>query len=79
VSPKRAALGSWGNTNRVISQGPLTYVKYPLQDELVTKGALIRTGEHKHTRHHLSIRLRSVTSVVVNEEGEVVSKGAESS
>jgi Fic family protein len=40
--------------------------------ELVTKGALIRTGERKQTRYQLSIPLRSVTSVVVNERGEVV-------
>jgi Fic family protein len=40
--------------------------------ELVTKRALIRTGERKHTRNQLSIPLRSVTSVVVNERGEVV-------
>jgi Fic family protein len=40
--------------------------------DLVTKGALIRTGERKHTRYQLSIPLRSVTSVVVNERGEVV-------
>ena len=40
--------------------------------ELVTKGALIRTGKRKHTRYQLSLPLRSVTSVVVNERGEVV-------
>lgn len=40
--------------------------------ELVSKGALIRTGERKQTRYQLSIPLRSVTSVVVNERGEVV-------
>jgi Fic family protein len=47
--------------------------------ELVAKGALTRTGERKHTRYQLSIPLRPVTSVVVNERGEVVSKGAEGS
>jgi Fic family protein len=47
--------------------------------ELVAKGALTRTGERKHARYQLSIPLRSVTSVVVNERGEVVSKGAEGS
>jgi Fic family protein len=40
--------------------------------ELVTKGALIRTGERKQARYQFSIPLRSVTSVVVNERGEVV-------
>ena len=40
--------------------------------ELVTKGALVRTGEHKHTRYQLNMPLRAVASVVVNERGEVV-------
>jgi Fic family protein len=40
--------------------------------ELVTKGALIRTGERKYTRYQLNIPLRSVSSVMVNERGEVV-------
>ena len=40
--------------------------------ELVAKGALIRTGERKHTRYQLSIPVRPVTSVVVEERGEVV-------
>jgi hypothetical protein len=47
--------------------------------DLVAKGSLTRAGERKHARYQLSIPLRSVTSVVVNERGEVVSKGAESS
>jgi len=33
--------------------------------ELVTQGALIRTGERKQTRYQLSIPLRSVTSVSI--------------
>jgi Fic family protein len=40
--------------------------------ELVTKGALIRTGERKHTRYQLHIPPRSVIRVVVNERGDVV-------
>jgi len=38
---------------------------------LVIKGALIRTEERKHTRYQLNIAVRSVTSVVVNERGEL--------
>jgi hypothetical protein len=33
--------------------------------------ALTRIGERKHTHYQLSIPLRSVTSVVGNEQGEI--------
>ncbi|MGO9167199.1 MAG: hypothetical protein ACLP56_10025 [Candidatus Sulfotelmatobacter sp.] len=55
------------------------YTHYRQHHQLLIdrQAALTRTGERKHTRYQLRIPLRSVTSVVVNERGEVVSKGAE--
>jgi Fic family protein len=40
--------------------------------ELVTLGALVRTGERKQTRYQLAIPLRPVTPVVLNEQGDLV-------
>jgi hypothetical protein len=40
--------------------------------ELVTKGALLGTGERKHTCYQIGIPRRSMTFVVMNERGEVV-------
>jgi Fic family protein len=40
--------------------------------ELVALGALVRTGERKHTRYQLAIPLRPVTPVVLNEHGDLV-------
>jgi Fic family protein len=40
--------------------------------ELVALGALLRTGERKHTRYQLAIPLRPVTPVALNEHGDLV-------
>ena len=40
--------------------------------ELLALGALVRTGERKHTRYQLAIPLRSVNPVVINERGDLV-------
>lgn len=40
--------------------------------ELVVQGALVRTGERKHTRYQLAIPLRTVTPVVIDEHGDLV-------
>jgi len=40
--------------------------------ELVALGALVRTGERKHTRYQLAIPLRPVAPVVLNEHGDLV-------
>jgi Fic family protein len=40
--------------------------------ELVALGALVRTGERKHTRYQLVIPLRTVTPIVINEHGDLV-------
>jgi hypothetical protein len=38
-------------------------------------GALIRTGERKHTRYQLAIPQRHVTPMVLNEQGHLVQLG----
>jgi len=39
--------------------------------DLVTKGALIRAGERRHARYHISIPLRPVSPVALDERGEL--------
>lgn len=39
---------------------------------LVERGALIRTGERRHTRYHLPIPLRPVPRITIDARGEVV-------
>jgi Fic family protein len=39
--------------------------------DLVAKGALVRKGERRYTRYHLSVPLRPVSAVTLNEEGEI--------
>jgi Fic family protein len=40
--------------------------------DLTEKGALVRTGERKHARYHLSIPLKPVQRVTVNGAGELI-------
>jgi Fic family protein len=40
---------------------------------LVDLGAFARTGERRHARYHLTIPLRAIAQVTVNESGQVVS------
>lgn len=40
--------------------------------DLVSKGALTRGGELRHARYHLSIPLRAVGQVTVNEAGNLI-------
>jgi len=40
--------------------------------DLVAKGALVRAGERKHTRYHLSVPMRRVQRVTLNQRGEPV-------
>ena len=40
--------------------------------DLVEKGALLRAGELRHARYHLSIPLRAARQITVNERGELV-------
>lgn len=44
--------------------------------EMVERGALMRTGEKRHTRYHLPIPLRPVPRVTISEDGEVVTSRA---
>ena len=39
--------------------------------DLVSKGALIRTGERRHTRYHLPIQVRATPRITIGEAGEV--------
>jgi Fic family protein len=39
--------------------------------DLVTKGALVRDGERRYARYHLSVPLRPVPHVTLNEKGEL--------
>lgn len=43
--------------------------------ELVELGALVRTGERRHTRYHLSVPLRPVGRVLIDPEGRVREEG----
>jgi len=40
--------------------------------DLVDKGALTRTGERRHARYHLTIPLRPVPPVTIDQEGSIV-------
>ncbi len=40
--------------------------------DLVAKGALVREGERRHARYHLSVPLRSVPRVALTERGDLV-------
>ncbi|HEY4960604.1 MAG TPA: Fic family protein [Terriglobales bacterium] len=40
--------------------------------DLTEKGALVRTGELRHARYNLSVPLKSVPRVTVNEDGQLV-------
>ena len=39
--------------------------------DMVTKGALRRTGERRHARYHLAIPLRTVQAVTIDENGRL--------
>jgi Fic family protein len=40
--------------------------------DLVAKGAFTRTGERRHARYHLTIPLRPVSAVTIDEAGDIV-------
>ena len=61
---------SAGKYNTITGASPATTTR-DLAD-LVDKGALVRTGEHKHARYHLSIPMQPVRHVTVAENGELV-------
>lgn len=40
--------------------------------DLVAKGAMVRTGERRHTRYHAHIKPRPIATLVVDEDGHLV-------
>jgi len=61
---------SAGNYQSIAKTSPATATR-DLAD-LVDKGALTRTGEHRHARYHLTIPLRPVSPVSVDPDGNIV-------
>lgn len=61
---------SAGNYQSIAKTSPATATR-DLAD-LVEKGALTRTGERRHARYHLTIPLRPVSPVSIDEDGNVV-------
>ncbi|MCP3905988.1 MAG: Fic family protein [Planctomycetes bacterium] len=61
---------SAGNYQRIAKTSPAT-ARRDLAD-LVEKGAFERTGERRHARYHLTIPLRPVSAVTIDEEGRVL-------
>ena len=61
---------SAGNYVSIAKTSPATATR-DLAD-LVSRGALIRTGERRYTRYHLTIPLRPVSPVLVDQDGKVV-------
>ena len=61
---------SAGNYGSIARTSPATATR-DLAD-LVAKGAFTRTGERRHARYHLTVPLRPVTSVTIDETGNIV-------
>lgn len=61
---------SAGNYVSIAKTSPAT-ARRDLAD-LVDKGALNRTGERRHARYHLSIPLRPVSPVTIDQAGHIV-------
>jgi len=61
---------SAGNYVSIAKASPAT-ARRDLAD-LVDKGALRRTGERRHTRYHLTISLRPVSSVTIDQKGNII-------
>jgi Fic family protein len=61
---------SAGNYSTITGASPATTTR-DLAD-LTEKGALIREGERRHARYRLSVPLRSVPRITVNEGGELI-------
>ena len=61
---------SAGNYVSIAKASPAT-ARRDLAD-LVGKGALRRTGERRHTRYHLTISLRPVSSVTIDQKGNII-------
>ena len=55
---------AWGHTSPATTTRDLA--------DLVAKGALMRDGERRHARYRLSVPLRPVPHLTLNEHGELV-------
>ena len=60
---------SAGKYSTITAASPATTTR-DLAD-LVAKGALVREGERRYARYHLSVPLRPVSPVTLNEQGEI--------
>ncbi len=65
---------SAGNYVRIADTSPAT-ARRDLAD-LVKKGAFHRTGERRHARYHLTIPVRPVGSITIDDAGNVVEEGS---
>lgn len=63
---------SAGKYSGITASSPATATR-DLAD-LTEKGALVRTGERKHARYHLSVPLKPLRHLTVRENGELVEK-----
>ncbi len=61
---------SAGNYAKITGASPATTTRDLV--ELTDKGALVRTGERKHARYHLSVPLHPTPRVTVSERGELI-------
>ena len=61
---------SAGNYASIAESSPATTTRDLV--DLVDKGGFTRTGERRHARYHLSIPLRPVTPVILDEAGNIV-------
>ncbi len=65
---------SAGNYAKITGASPATATR-DLAD-LVGRGALIRTGELRHARYHLNLKLQPPHSITISQRGEVLEKPA---
>jgi Fic family protein len=64
---------SAGNYVRIAKTSPATATRDLV--DLVSKGALERTGERRHARYHLTIPLRPVSQITIDPVGNIVVAG----
>jgi len=64
------AASSWAGSRSSRDRASPATARRDLAD-LVDKGALSRTGERRHTRYHLTISLHPVSSVTIDQTGNI--------
>jgi Fic family protein len=65
---------SAGNYATITGASPATTTR-DLAD-LVDRGALLRTGELRHARYHLNLKLQPPRSITINQRGDILEKPA---